>query len=166
VLRVIAGLLKPEAGTVTIDGVDVTNVPTHRRNVGYVFQDHQLFSHLDVGGNVGYGLAMANIAKPERAQRVAELLALIGMAGREGDAIMTLSGGESQRVALARSLAPQPRVLLLDEPFSALDRELHDRLVLDTRALLKRLQVTAVHVTHDHDEAAAMCDRTMSLSTA
>jgi thiamine transport system ATP-binding protein len=165
-LRVIAGLQVAQRGAVLIDGNDMTGVPTHRRRVGMVFQDQQLFSHLDVVGNVGYALKMAGVAVGPRATRVAELLELVGLRGFEQRSTTQLSGGEAQRVALARSLAASPRVLLLDEPFSALDRDLHDRLVTDTRALLRHVGITAIHVTHDHDEAAMMCDRVVRMTAS
>ena len=163
-LRVVAGLLVPDAGRVHIDGRDVTATPPHRRGVGMVFQDDVLFPHLDVASNVAYGLRARGAPRHEAAARVGELLAMVGLAGFERRAVTTLSGGEAQRVALARALAPRPRVLLLDEPFGALDRELHDRLVVEVRALLKAVGITAVHVTHDHDEAAALADQVVRLT--
>ena len=162
-LRVVAGLLVPDAGTVWLDGENVTALPAHRRGVGIVFQDDVLFPHLDVAGNVGYGLRAHRVVRAEATARITELLALVGLDGFERRAVTTLSGGEAQRVALARALAPHPRVLLLDEPFGALDRELHDRLVADVRSLLIELEITAVHVTHDRDEAAAMADTIVQL---
>ena len=158
-LRVIAGLQSIEMGVVRWDGDDLANVPAHSRRFGFVFQDQQLFPHMSVAANVGFGLKMAHAAKPAIATRVGELLELVGLPGYERRSIATLSGGEGQRVALARALAPEPRLLLLDEPFSALDRELHDRLAVEVRGLLKHLGMTAIHVTHDPDEAAVMCDR-------
>jgi thiamine transport system ATP-binding protein len=158
-LRVIAGLHTPDTGTVRWDGEDLQAVPPHRRGVGMLFQDLQLFPHKDVGGNVGFGLRMQRRPRPEIERRVRELLELVGLPGTEHRAVATLSGGEAQRVALARALAPRPRVLLLDEPFSALDRELHDRLVEEVAELLARLGTAAVHVTHDPTEAAAACTR-------
>jgi thiamine transport system ATP-binding protein len=158
-LRVVAGLQPARTGIVRLGGDDISALPPHKRRVGLVFQDHQLFSHLDVAGNVGYALKVIRMPKPERAARVTELLAMVHLAGFEHRTVTELSGGEAQRVALARSLAASPRVLLMDEPFSALDRDLHDRLVFDTRALLKAVGITALHVTHDHEEAATMCDR-------
>jgi thiamine transport system ATP-binding protein len=162
-LRVVAGLQPVLTGVVRVGHDNITALPPHKRRVGLVFQDHQLFSHLDVAGNVGYALKVARTPKPERAARVAELLNMVDLDGFEHRSTNELSGGEAQRVALARSLAASPRVLLMDEPFSALDRELHDRLVLDTRGLLKRLGITALHVTHDSDEAATMCDRVVRM---
>ena len=141
-LRVIAGLLPPDEGRVLWDGEDVTAVPAHRRRFGLVFQDHQLFPHRDVAGNVGFGLAVAGRPKAEVRERVAELLHLVGLDGFERRSVTALSGGEAQRVALARALAPQPRLLLLDEPLAALDRELHDRLAVDLRHLLQELGIS------------------------
>lgn len=153
-LRVIAGLQRPAAGRVLIDGTDVTAVPAHRRGVGLVFQDAVLFPHRDVGGNVAFGLAGARREEADR--RVDALLELVGLAGLARRAVGTLSGGEAQRVALARALAPSPRVLLLDEPLGALDGPLRDRLQDDLRDLFARLTLTAVHVTHDVAEAFAL----------
>jgi len=162
-LRVIAGLIIPDAGTVRIDGDDVTAVPTHRRRVGMVFQDEQLFPHLDVAGNVGFGLKMAGLDAAARTTRIAELLELVGLPGFDRRAVGGLSGGEAKRVALARSLAPEPRVLLLDEPLSGLDRDLHDRLMVDVAEILDGAGTTAVWVTHDRAEADAVADRTVEL---
>jgi ABC-type Fe3+/spermidine/putrescine transport system ATPase subunit len=162
-LRVIAGLLVPARGTVAIDGIDVTTVPPHRRRVGLVFQDDVLFPHLDVRGNIAYGLRAAGTPRAAIAPRVGELLDLVGLTGFERRDVATLSGGEAQRVAVARALAPRPRVLLLDEPFGALDPELRDRLVVDVRRMMTAVSTTAVHVTHDRAEAAAMGDRVVTL---
>ena len=162
-LRVIAGLLVPTHGTVAIDGFDMSTQAPHRRGVGLVFQDDVLFPHLDVHDNVAYGLRATRVARRAIGPRVAELLALVGLPGFERRDVVTLSGGEAQRVALARALAPRPRVLLLDEPFGALDPDLHDRLVGDVRAVLRTLGTTAVHVTHDRVEAATMADRLVTL---
>jgi thiamine transport system ATP-binding protein len=163
-LRVIAGLQQVESGVVRWDGGDMATMPAHARRFGFVFQDEQLFPHLNVAANVGFGLKMAHAAKPAIAKRVVELLELVGLPGYERRAVSTLSGGEGQRIALARALAPEPRLLLLDEPFSALDRELHDRLAVEVRGLLKQVGMTAIHVTHDPDEAAVVCDRVIRLA--
>jgi thiamine transport system ATP-binding protein len=163
-LRVIAGLIEPDAGTIRLGGVDVTDLPTHRRSVGMVFQDEQLFPHLSVGDNVGFGLKMGGVDAADRRARVSELLDLVGLAGFERRRVGDLSGGEAKRVALARSLAPDPEVLLLDEPLTGLDRELHDRLVLDVADVLRREGTTAVWVTHDADEADAVADRVVRLA--
>lgn len=162
-LRVIAGLLPPDTGRVWIDGDDVTHVATHRRGVGMVFQDEQLFPHRDVAANVGFGLRMRRTTSHDTAGRVAELLDLVGLTGYERRAVTSLSGGEAKRVALARSLAPRPRVLLLDEPLTGLDTDLHERLVADIAAVLRATATTAVHVTHDRAEAAAIADRVVQL---
>lgn len=162
-LRAIAGLVDLDSGRVVVDGTDVTAVPTHRRRVGMVFQDDVLFPHLDVHDNVAYGLRATRVARRAVGPRVGELLALVGLPGFERRDVATLSGGEAQRVALARALAPRPRVMLLDEPFGALDPDLHDRLVGDVRGVLRTLGTTAVHVTHDRVEAATMADRLVTL---
>lgn len=166
-LRVVAGLQHPDSGRVLLAGRDVTDVAPHRRRVGFVFQDHVLFPHLDVAGNVGYGLRVAGGERPTRGQladRVGELLDLVALPGYGDRSVATLSGGEAQRVALARALAPAPRLLLLDEPFGALDRELRDRLAVDVRALLHGLGTPAVHVTHDVAEAELIGDRVVRLA--
>ncbi|ACZ29219.1 ABC transporter related protein [Xylanimonas cellulosilytica DSM 15894] len=158
-LRAVAGLEPLAAGSVTYDGADLAGVPVHRRGFGLLFQDGQLFAHRDVGRNVAYGLEVAGASRAERSARVRELLAAVGLAGYERRAVTTLSGGEKQRVALARALAPRPRLLLLDEPFSALDRALRERLADDVRDVLHATGTTAVFVTHDHDEAFTVADR-------
>lgn len=158
-LRAIAGLEPAAEGSVWIDGADVTQVPTHRRNVGMVFQRGELFPHRNVGRNIAYGLEVAGLGRAERAARVAQLLDLVGLPGFADRDIATLSGGQAQRVALARSLAPRPDVLLLDEPLSALDVDLRSRLAGDIRDILKASGTTAIYVTHDPDEANRVSDR-------
>ena len=158
-LRAVAGLLAPDAGSVHWAGEDLRPVATHRRHFGMVFQDHALLPHRNVSANVGFGLRMQGIAAAERRRRVDEVLHMVGLVGYERRSVSTLSGGEAQRVALARALAPEPRLLLADEPFAALDRPLHDRLVGDVRRILTDLGQTAVHVTHDHTEAFGLADR-------
>ncbi|APU12936.1 MULTISPECIES: ABC transporter ATP-binding protein [Actinoalloteichus] len=158
-LRAVAGLEQPASGVVCWDDRDLADVPVHRRGFGLVFQDGQLFPHRDVAGNVAFGLRMARIDREARADRVTELLGLIGLAGYEARAVASLSGGEQQRVALARALAPQPRLLLLDEPLSALDRVLREQLAIDLAALLRTTSTTTLVVTHDHDEAFTLADR-------
>ena len=163
-LRVIAGIIPADDGRVTLDGVDVTNTPTHRRSVGMVFQDEQLFPHLDVAANVGFGLRMSGIEKGVRTRRVTELLDVVGLSGFGKRRIDGLSGGERKRVALARSLAPGPKLLLLDEPLTGLDRELHDRLAIDVRSILEARGTTAIWVTHDAGEAALAAGRTVAMT--
>jgi len=163
-LRVIAGLVAPDAGAVLVDGHDVTAVPTHRRGIGMVFQDDQLFPHRDVAANVAFGLRMQRVGTSARAARVDELLALVGLPGFGHRTVTELSGGEAKRVALARSLAPSPRVLLLDEPLTGLDRELHDRLTTELAAILRTAGTTTLLVTHDGDEAAAIADRVVTMT--
>jgi thiamine transport system ATP-binding protein len=158
-LRVIAGLQRPASGRVLLDGRDLTPVPPHRRGIGYVFQDHALFHHRDVAGNVAFGLRMRNEPREAIERRTHELLDLVGLAGFGPRSVATLSGGEQQRVALARALAPTPRILLLDEPLGSLDRRLRDRLLEDLDRIFAQIGVTAVYVTHDQTEAFALGDR-------
>ena len=162
-LRVIAGLLPADSGDVLLDGAVVNDVPTHRRNIGLVFQDEQLFPHRTVVQNVEFGLRMRRWDKPARARRVSELLELIGLSGFGDRRVTELSGGEAKRVALARTLAPSPHVVLLDEPLTGLDRDLHDQLVGEMARLLRAAGTTALHVTHDRAEAAAIADRVVLL---
>lgn len=164
-LRVIAGLIAPDTGSVEIDGIDVSEVPTHRRSVGMVFQDEQLFPHLSVAANVEFGLKRAKRPRDDRSARVAEMLELVGLADLGGRDVGSLSGGEAKRVAVARSLAPAPSVLLLDEPLTGLDRELHDRLTIEIAQILRLVGTTAVWVTHDHDEASAVAHRVVELGS-
>ncbi|MDQ3379391.1 MAG: ABC transporter ATP-binding protein [Actinomycetota bacterium] len=158
-LRVIAGLQRPDSGRVLLDGNDITEVPPHRRGIGLVFQDHALFHHRDARGNVAFGLRMRGDTREAIEHRVKELLELVGLTGYDRRSVATLSGGEQQRVALARALAPQPRVLLLDEPLGSLDRRLRDRLLDDLEQLFERIALTALYVTHDQAEAFALGDR-------
>ena len=158
-LRVVSGLERPTAGRVLVDGTDVTGLPAHRRGIGLVFQDAALFPHRTVAENVDFGPRVAGLPRAERAARVAEALALVGLEDAGARDPTTLSGGEAQRVALARALAPRPGTLLLDEPLGALDGPLRLRLQEDLRALFERLSLTVVHVTHDVGEAFALGDR-------
>jgi thiamine transport system ATP-binding protein len=158
-LRAVAGLQRLDAGAVRIDARDQADVPVHRRGVGLMFQDHALFPHRDVGGNVAFGLRMQGRPAGEIAARVAELLELVGLPGTQRRSVSELSGGEQQRVALARALAPAPAVLLLDEPLGSLDRTLRERLVGDLRQVFTDLALTVVAVTHDQGEAFALADR-------
>jgi thiamine transport system ATP-binding protein len=158
-LRAVAGLEQLASGSVAYDGRDLATVPTHRRGFALMFQDGQLFAHQSVAGNVGYPLRLRRRPRAEVRRRVEELLALVGLAGLGERSITGLSGGERQRVALARALAVEPRLLLLDEPLSALDRGLRERLSADLREILVAAGTTALLVTHDHEEAFAVADR-------
>lgn len=152
-LRMVAGLDRPTSGRVLFGGRDVTGVPAHRRGFGMMFQDHALFPHLDVAGNVEFGLRESGWDPARRATRRKETLALVGLEGFEKRTIEKLSGGERQRVALARTLAPRPALLMLDEPLGSLDRGLRERLADDLRVILSGLGVPALYVTHDQSEA-------------
>ena len=155
-LRAVAGLQPLDAGDVTLDGRSLTGVPAHRRGIGLMFQDDALFPHRDVAANIAFGLRMQGVDAARVHARVAELLELVGLPGREHRSVASLSGGEQKRVALARALAPSPRVLLLDEPLGALDRPLHDRLVTELGELFAAIGQTALYVTHDVAEAFAL----------
>jgi ABC-type Fe3+/spermidine/putrescine transport system ATPase subunit len=157
-LRVIAGLEQPDAGDLLLEGRSLLGVPTHRRGFGLMFQDYALFPHLDVAANVAFGLRMRGDGQPQIEARVAEMLELVGLAGYGRRRVYELSGGERQRVALARSLAPSPRLLMLDEPLGALDRALRERLLDELRGILRRVGVTSIYVTHDQAEAFALAD--------
>ncbi|MFF7332508.1 ATP-binding cassette domain-containing protein [Streptomyces sp. NPDC008150] len=158
-LRAVAGLQPLDGGRVLLDGGDQARVAAHRREVGLMFQDHQLFPQRDVGGNVAFGLRMRGAGRAEQASRVGELLELVGLPGADRRAVASLSGGEQQRVALARALAPRPRLLMLDEPLGQLDRSLRERLVVELRELFRTLGTTVLAVTHDQGEAFALADR-------
>ncbi|MBO0719007.1 MAG: ABC transporter ATP-binding protein [Rhizobiales bacterium] len=159
-LRIIAGLETPDAGgRVLFNKKDVTAVPIERRNVGMVFQSYALFPNMDVAENIGYGLKIRGVDRAERSARIAELVALTGIEGLEHRRIDQLSGGQRQRVALARAVAVRPSVLLLDEPLTALDAALRDRLRGELDRLLRTLGITTVYVTHDQSEAMALGDR-------
>ena len=158
-LRAVAGLEQPSAGRIAFDGDDLAGTPTHKRGFALMFQDGQLFDHQSVAANVGYPLRIRHRSRSAVATRVEELLDLVGLDGYGGRPPATLSGGERQRVALARALAVEPRLLLLDEPLSALDAALRERLATDLRGILTRAGTTALLVTHDHEEAFAVADR-------
>lgn len=162
-LRVVAGLEPPTGGRITLDGRDITRVPAHERGIGLMFQDFALFPHRDVAGNVGFGLRMRGDDAAAIARRVAEVLELVGLPGAERRSVSALSGGEQQRVALARALAPEPRVLMLDEPMGSLDRALRERLPAELRAIALRLGLTVLYVTHDQEEAFGVADRVIVL---
>jgi thiamine transport system ATP-binding protein len=157
-LRVVSGLESPDEGR-SVGTEDVTDVPVHLRRFGLMFQGYALFPHKSVGGNVGFGLRMQGMDPTEVAAPRREALEWVGLAGFGDRPIEGLSGGEQQRVALARTLAPEPRLVMLDEPLGALDRRLRERLVDEVRDLLRERMATALYVTHDHDEAEAVSDR-------
>ncbi len=156
-LRIIAGLEQADSGNVLVDGQSILNTPVHQRGFGFMFQDFALFPHMDVEKNVAFGLKMRGESQVQ--ERINEVLELVGMAGFERRDVTRLSGGERQRVALARSLAPNPCLLMLDEPLGSLDATLRERLALDLRAIIKRVNLTAIYVTHDQEEAFAIADR-------
>jgi putative spermidine/putrescine transport system ATP-binding protein/spermidine/putrescine transport system ATP-binding protein len=158
-LNLVAGFLMPDSGAIAIDGRSVTELPTYRREIGMMFQNYALFPHMTVASNVGYGLRMRRIAKPEIARRVAAALDLVKLAGLEDRKPRHLSGGQQQRVALARALVVRPKVLLLDEPFSALDRNLRASMQVELKEIQRRLGVTTIFVTHDQSEALSLSDR-------
>lgn len=164
-LRVIAGLLAPDSGSVWVNGRDVTTEPAHRRHIGMVFQDEQLFPHMSVAANVGFGLRMQRLGRPDVARRVAQALDMVGLGDLGDRRVTTLSGGEAKRVALARSLVPRPLVLLLDEPLTGLDRDLHDRLADDVAEWLRSTRTTTLLVTHDPSEANTIAHHTLHWPT-
>lgn len=154
-LRMIAGLDKPNSGDIRFNGASILDLPPHKRDFGMMFQDYALFPHLDVFANIAFGLKMKGMPRQEQAPIVAEMLALTNLKGFENRKVDELSGGERQRVALARTLAPGPRLLMLDEPLSALDRMLRKHLLDQLTQILSRLHITTIFVTHDHEEAFA-----------
>jgi spermidine/putrescine ABC transporter ATP-binding subunit len=158
-LNLVAGFLMPDSGEVAIAGRRVTDVPAYRREIGIMFQNYALFPHMNVAANVGYGLRMRRVAKAEIARRVGEALALVKLAGLEDRKPRQLSGGQQQRVALARALVIRPEVLLLDEPFSALDRNLRASMQVELKEIQRKLGVTTIFVTHDQSEALSLSDR-------
>ncbi|WP_019013838.1 ABC transporter ATP-binding protein [Elioraea tepidiphila] len=158
-LKVVAGFEIPDEGTVRLGSEDVTLAPPRQRDVGMVFQNYALFPHLTVAQNVAFPLEMRRMPKPERDRRVAEALALVELAGYEARLPRQLSGGQQQRVALARAIVFNPRLLLLDEPFGALDRKLRESMQLEVRRLQRRLKLTTLFITHDQEEALILSDR-------
>ena len=157
-LRMIAGLEEPTSGAIVIDGEDITALPTHKRNLGMVFQSLALFPHLSVGDNVSYALRIRGASREEQAKRVDELLKLVHLPGFAERPVAKLSGGQRQRVAIARALALSPRLFLLDEPMSALDAKLRESMQVELRQLQQRLGITTFVVTHDQREAMTMAD--------
>ena len=158
-LRMIAGLEKPDSGTIGFEGAEITNLPAERRGFGMVFQNYALFPHLNVSENVAFGLRARHRPKPEIRERIKGALELVQLPGYEKRRVDELSGGQQQRVAIARAIAIEPALLLFDEPLSNLDVALREETRGELRELVKRLGLTAVYVTHDQEEAFALCDR-------
>lgn len=164
-LYAIAGLLDVHHGVIRIGDRDVTHIPAHQRDVGLVFQDNQLFPHFDVADNVSYSLRVRGIGKRERRKVAEDWLSRFGLTGLARRRVAELSGGEAKRVALARTMAAAPRVVLLDEPLTGLDDSLHERLLGDIRDIFDSLGTTVVHVTHDRAEGTALCHRSINLAS-
>lgn len=162
-LRCIAGLEAISSGMIRLNNQDVAHQPVHLRNIGMVFQDNQLFPHLTVGQNVAYSLKIKRETKKISDQKVREVLSLVGLTHLIDRAVTNLSGGEAKRIAVARALVAEPQVLLLDEPLTGLDVDLHSRLLEDLGKLLRMRGTTVLHVTHDHAEASAIADRVLDL---
>ena len=162
-LRIIAGLEAAESGEILWDGANLSNTPAHQRNFGLMFQDYALFPHRSVAENIAFGLRMQNQPKDEIQAKVHAALETINMAGFADRKVTELSGGEQQRVALARALAPEPRLLMLDEPLGALDRALREQLSHELRRILRETGIPAIYVTHDQEEAFAIADRLLLL---
>jgi len=158
-LNLIAGLIEPESGSVIIDGEDITRLPAWKRNISVVFQDLALFPHLDVGGNIAYGLFIRGLPKKERRLIVEQTLEIVRLQGYSTRRIDTLSGGERQRVAIARALASSPRLLLLDEPFSSLDAPLRKDLRRDFLEIRSHSKAPCIFITHDREEALMLGDK-------
>ncbi len=159
VMRMIAGLIAPSAGSIAIKGKPVTQIPVHKRNVGMLFQNYALFPHLDVAHNIAFGLEMRKVPKAEALKKAEAVLAMVRLEAFGARYPHQLSGGQQQRVALARALVIEPSVLLLDEPFGALDKKLRENMQLEMRQLQQRLGITTLMVTHDQDEALTLSDR-------
>jgi ABC-type Fe3+/spermidine/putrescine transport system ATPase subunit len=164
-LSIIAGLTPPDVGDIQWNGNSMKNIPPHIREFGLMFQDFALFPHMNVYANVAFGLKMAHIDPVRMDQRVQEMLELVGLSGFSKRDINTLSGGEQQRIALARALAPHPRLLMLDEPLGSLDRNMRERLVSDLQSILHKMQQTAIYVTHDQEEAFTIADRIIVINS-
>ncbi len=158
-LRLLAGLEVADAGEMRLEGTDIRKQAPHQRRIGFMFQDHVLFPHMNVGANIAYGLRMQGWRRSVIPARVEELLNLVRLPGYAKRGIHELSGGEGQRVALARGLAPNPRLMLLDEPLASLDRKLREELGQEIKELLQELSMTALYVTHDQEEAYSIADR-------
>ena len=162
-LRCIAGLESISTGTIRLNNQDITHQPSHLRKIGMVFQDNQLFPHLTVGQNIAYSLKIKRVDKKIMDQKVREVLSLVGLNHLINRAVTNLSGGEAKRIAVARALVAEPKVLLLDEPLTGLDPDLHGRLLEDLSKLLRTRGTTVLHVTHDKAEASTIADRVLDL---
>ena len=162
-LRCIAGLETMSAGTILLNNNDITNHPAHKRQIGLVFQDNQLFPHMNVGQNIAYALKMKRVDKKITERTVREVLSLVGLTHLIDRTVANLSGGEAKRIAVARTLVAEPKVLLLDEPLTGLDPDLHGRLLEDLSKLLRTRGTTVLHVTHDKAEASTIADRVLDL---
>ncbi len=165
ILRMVAGLERPDSGKIEIDGRDVSGRPPWSRNLGMMFQQYAIFPHMTVAENVGYGLKVRNIDPKNRSKRVEEMLRLVGLAGMGSKNATLLSGGEQQRVALARALAPEPKMLLLDEPLSALDERIRRAMQNELKRVHTETRTTFLYVTHDQEEALTMSDRIAVLNS-
>jgi ABC-type Fe3+/spermidine/putrescine transport system ATPase subunit len=159
ILRLIAGLEQPDSGEILLDGRDVAGVAPWHRNLGMMFQQYAIFPHMSVAENIGYGLKVRGRGRAAREARIARIVGLVGLAGMERRNATLLSGGEQQRVALARALAPEPRLLLLDEPLSALDESIRRTMQLELKHIQRQTGTTFLYVTHDQEEALTMSDR-------
>ena len=162
-LRVIAGLVDPDTGGIFINAKDVSQIAPHRREVGLVFQDNALLPHLTVSGNIAYGLRQKRLPRRDRARRVADLLTMMRIENLRDRKVDTLSGGEAKRVAVARTLAPEPHVVLLDEPLTGLDSEIYESVITDLTAALKKSQASVVWVTHNLSEAERVASEIIRL---
>src|SRR5882757_9411067 len=163
-LRMLAGLIAPDGGTIRVDGADITREPAHKRNMGYVFQSYALFPHLSIARNVGFGLEERRVPRAETARRVEEALAMVRLGGLDQRRPRELSGGQQQRVALARALVIRPAVLLLDESLSNLDAKLREDMQIELRQIQRNLGTTTILVTHDQNEAMSLSDRIVVMS--
>jgi putative spermidine/putrescine transport system ATP-binding protein len=163
-LNLAAGFFSPDSGAILIDGRSVNDMPTYKRQIGLMFQNYALFPHMSVASNVAYGLKVRHVARSERNRRVDEVLGLVKLTGFEDRKPRQLSGGQQQRVALARALVINPAVLLLDEPFSALDKNLRASMQVELREIQRKLKVTTIFVTHDQSEALSLSDRLAVMS--
>ena len=163
-LNLVAGFFMPDDGEVTIDGARVSHLPTYKREIGMMFQNYALFPHMSVEANIGYGLRMRGVNKADMQKRVAEALSLVKLHGLGDRKPRQLSGGQQQRVAIARALVINPKVLLLDEPFSALDKNLRGSMQVEVKEIQRKLGVTTIFVTHDQGEALSLSDRITVMS--